>query len=75
MLTSAALALLLTLASQKDADRTAPPERPVFGFPSEKAGPVPLPRRQAANPYSEPNNICPESFLNDARPGRRLLCR
>ncbi|MGA2060196.1 MAG: YCF48-related protein [Thermoguttaceae bacterium] len=67
MLTSAVLALLLTIASQKDADRTAPPERPVFGVPSENAGPASASPAQAPNPYSDPNSICPESFLSDAR--------
>jgi photosystem II stability/assembly factor-like uncharacterized protein len=66
MLTSAVLALLLTVASQKDADRIDAPERPVFGFPSQKAGPVSASLEQAANPYADPNS-CPESFLSDAR--------
>jgi len=67
MFTSTLLAVLLTVASQRDADRLAPPERPVFGFPSEDnalASPSPAP---ISNPSSELNNVCPESFHNDAR--------
>ncbi len=66
MLTSAVLALLLTLASQNDPDRPAPPERPVFGFPSEDNLPASSPA-SSGNTSPETGNIRSESFMNDAR--------
>ncbi|MGD0382761.1 MAG: YCF48-related protein, partial [Thermoguttaceae bacterium] len=67
MPTSALLALLLTIAAQKDADRTAAPERPVFGFPSEDGIPTTPAAPLVPNPASDANNRFPESFMNDAR--------
>ena len=66
MLTSVALALLLSAVSQKDADRMAPPERPVLGFPSEEKAQVSS-KSSSGSPAAEQNNAWPESFLNDAR--------
>jgi photosystem II stability/assembly factor-like uncharacterized protein len=69
MPTSAVLALLLTLAAQKDADRTAAPERPVFGFPSEEGVPTASEAVSAANSSaaSDTYKRPPVSFLSDAR--------
>ncbi|MGD0517519.1 MAG: YCF48-related protein [Thermoguttaceae bacterium] len=67
MPTSALLVLLLTLAAQKDADRTAPPERPVFGFPSEDGIPTSPAAPSVPNPAPEVNIRFPESFMSDAR--------
>jgi photosystem II stability/assembly factor-like uncharacterized protein len=67
MFTSAVLALLLTVAAQKGADRLAPPERPVFGFPTENSIPASPSAQPASNPSPVADNISPESFFNDAR--------
>jgi photosystem II stability/assembly factor-like uncharacterized protein len=67
MFTSAVLALLLTVSAQKDADRLAPPERPVFGFPTEENIPASPSAAPASNPSAVADNNYPESFYNDAR--------
>jgi photosystem II stability/assembly factor-like uncharacterized protein len=67
MFTSALLALLLTVTAQKNADRLAPPERPVFGFPTEGSIPDANSAQPASSPSPAANNILPASFFNDAR--------
>ena len=66
MFPSAALALLLSVAAQKAADRIDLPERPVFGIPSENSAPT-----SSSAPISnfslDADENCPESFYNDAR--------
>jgi photosystem II stability/assembly factor-like uncharacterized protein len=66
MLTSAAIVLLLSVVAQKDADRMAPPERPVLGFPSEEKAPV-ASKPASGNSVVEQKSAWHESFLNDAR--------
>ena len=75
MFTSAVLALLLTVAAQKDADRIAPPERPVFGFPTEDAF---APSAFLGSDHSVPANRGRRQFVRivlQRRPADRHLFR
>jgi photosystem II stability/assembly factor-like uncharacterized protein len=67
MLTSAALAVLLTVASQTDAGRLSPPERPIFGFPTEDAVRSPSSTPPADNPLLDRKKNFPEAYYSDAR--------